>query len=313
MGQLICNALKESPMVAELTVCDPKFPEAFCEDEVQYLPSSQDLYIPSFHSIFVATPAEMHYKHLTDLIQRGAKNIYVEKPAVTSLDQYEHLKSIAGNCRIVIGYILRQSETAIALRQYLQQAEEEGFYPTLCNVTYQKYMPFHSDERAKTDLGVDEELVHVYDMVFNYFGFKKAETIHVCNRIEYDSEREDRIIRARHSYLMDFHEHYVMVNIKSSFRSKDQCREFFFTLSNDKGARRTIRLSFDTPGYIDKLRITSQTGEDVFRLDYPSLQKLNHQMNEVLDYFGNGNIQHLANLDDSKTVITHMQRNSHKG
>ncbi|GEM_PF-6485920 len=302
MGAFICKALKASPLVTTLYVCDTKYTNSYCEDGVQHIKSLEEADIPSFDCAFIATPANTHADIIERLIKNGIRNIYVEKPAVVTDDEFYRIASMMGDTKIVAGYILRQSSIMVALKQKLCDMHDEGYHMELCSVSYQKYLPADKEERAQGDLGVFEEVVHVWDLLFNFLEFKKGETVFSDSRLEFDTKKSDRVIYAQMSYLQKFDRNNALVLITSSFKSPDKRREFYFTFKNAVGERRDILLAFDCEDGLDHLTVTDIDGSVIYSEDYPSLNKLDHQFTEVFDYFTAGKKGELSVFAESLTI-----------
>lgn len=84
---------------------------------------------------------------------------------------------------------------------------------------------------------------------------------------------------------------------------KRKKREIFFTYKAGNGNRRHIHLSFDDQDGFDWLIVTEANGHVLYKEEYPSLEKLGHQMAEVLNYFKTGEQYNLSLFEESSTVL----------
>lgn len=308
MGQFIFRELKKSEYADEIAICDIKFEKNYEEDGIRYYRSLAETDIPYFDCIFVATPANTHCEVLEDLITRGAKNIYVEKPAVVNTEEFNRIAAIKGDCRIVSGYILRQTECMSSLRNIMSGLYDDGFRLEVCSVTYQKFLPVSHEERAKNDIGVFEEIVHVWDLIFNYFGLRCADIVHFCSRLETDREKEGRFIFADLSYLLHSEDCNALVHITSSFKAVSKKREFQFFFKDCDGNRRNVFLSFDNADNTDRVCVTDAHDTTIYRGEYPALTKLEQQTREVFRYFETGTRKNLALFEESETINSLIER-----
>lgn len=94
-----------------------------------------------------------------------------------------------------------------------------------------------------------------------------------------------------------------MLRLTSSFKSEERKREFFFTYKDENGNRRHIYLSFDNADGLDWLIVTEANGHILYKEEYPSLLKLDHQVAEILKYFETGEQYNLSLFEDSSTVL----------
>ena len=302
MGQFIARELKKSEYVDSLSICDIKFESNYIDGGVEYFKSLTDANVKNFDCVFVATPANTHCEVLEYLINSGVKNIYVEKPAVINAEEFDRISAIKGDCKIATGYILRQSESMSALRKVMSELYEEGFRLEVCSVTYQKFLPASYEERAKGDIGVFEEIVHVWDLIFNYFGLRRADIVYHGSRLEEDEEKAGRTIFADLSYLLESADCHALVHIISSFKALSKKREFQFFFKDTDGIRRNVFLSFDNADNTDRVLVTDSQDKTIYRGEYPALSKLEQQTREVFKYFESGNKKNLALFEDTSTI-----------
>lgn len=303
MGQFISNALKNCSMISKLVVSDLKFSEPFEEYGVRFIGDFNNYDISSFDCAFVSTTAITHCEVVEMLIKAGIKNIYIEKPAVMNKAEFDRINRIKGDCKIVTGYILRQSEPMFALKCIIDKMILDNYQMELCSVTYQKYLPNFAEERAKDDIGVFEEIVHIWDLLFNYLEFNLAKCEILDTILESDPDRNERKIYAKLSYYLRFKNSNALLRLTASFRADEKRREFFFTFKNEKGDRRHIYLSFDNEDGLDWLIVTEANGKTLYKEAYTSLEKLDHQVEEVINYFRTGKQYNLSLLEESATVL----------
>ena len=316
MGTYICNTLKQNDDVTEIVVYDKKFEqEEVQEGKVKFINKSELVGYDNIDCAFVATPVVTHYEIIQTLLDRGICRIYVEKPALVSEREHRHIARKKGGPEIICGYILRQSEPMFALKRIVDTMFKEGYKMDLCSVVYQKNLPAGSEPRTLTDIGVFEEIVHVWDLLFNYLQFSQADSKILENIQEVDPGRDDRIIYANFLYQLNFKgktdvipkPFTSIVNITSSFRAKEQKREFYFHFRDDDGNRRHVYLSFDNADGYDHLIVNDATGKVLYHEEYPSLEKLQNQTNKVINYFKSGYIDDLATIVDSEYVTDGME------
>lgn len=120
---------------------------------------------------------------------------------------------------------------------------------------------------------------------------------------ENDPERAERVIYAQLSYYLRFDHFNALLRLTSSFKSEERKREFFFTYKDENGNRRHIYLSFDNADGLDWLIVTEANGHILYKEEYPSLLKLDHQAAEILKYFETGEQYNLSLFEDSLTVL----------
>lgn len=303
MGKFICRALKNNKMISKLVVSDSKIQQPYEKDGVRFVGDIKGFDISEFDCAFVCTPATTHYQIAEMLLDAGCKNIYMEKPAVMNMEEYNKISKMKDDCKIVSGYILRQSEPIFAMKCIINKMLAEGFRMELCSVTYQKNLPNSMNERAQGDIGVFEEIVHIWDLLFNYLEFKLGECEMLDRLLENDPDRADRIIYAQLSYYLRFPDFNALLRLTSSFKAEEKKREFFFTYKDGNGNRRHIFLSFDNKTGSDWLIVTEANGHILYKEEYRSMAKLDHEMAEVLNYFKTGEQYNLSLFEDSLTVI----------
>ncbi|MEG2875694.1 MAG: hypothetical protein RR895_05465, partial [Hydrogenoanaerobacterium sp.] len=95
----------------------------------------------------------------------------------------------------------------------------------------------------------------------------------------------------------------ALLRLTSSFKAEEKKREFFFTYKDGNGNRRHIFLSFDNKTGSDWLIVTEANGHILYKEEYRSMAKLDHEMAEVLNYFKTGEQYNLSLFEDSLTVI----------
>lgn len=290
-------------MISELVVFDLKIQQSYEKDGVRFVGDIRGFDISEFDCTFVTKPATTHCQITEMLLNARCKNIYIEKPAVMNSEEYNKISRMKADCKIVTGYILRQSEPMFAMKCIIDKMLAEGFRMELCSVTYQKNLPNSAEERAQGDIGVFEEIVHIWDLLFNYLGFKLSECERLDSLLENDPDRTERIIYAQLSYDLRFPDFNTLLRLTSSFKAEEKKREFFFTYKDGNGNQRHIFLSFDNEDGFDWLIVTEANGHILYKEEYPSLAKLDHQVAEVLNYFKTGEQYNLSLFEDSSTVI----------
>jgi len=308
MGTYILSALKKIDAVTDICVCDSKFSMSFNEDGICFISSIEDIDISAFYCAFIATPVKTHFEITTDLISKGMKNIFVEKPVVNSLDDYYSLVSLGKDCRLVTGYILRQSLAANAMRDMIRDMRDEGYRMKSCDIVYQKYLPTGSEERTLSDFGVDDDLVHVLDLMFIYFGFGKEQPRLIENHVKRDDTRPERVLETDLIYALSGDKQESLISISLSFLALEKKREFRFCFINAKGEERIADLSFDNSDGMDRLVVSSNNAEAIILKENPSWEKLDHQMQQVFLYFCSGELKDVAPVEESKYLLELMEQ-----
>ena len=307
MGSLICQSLLKMPAVESLSVMDIRIGRVYEESGVRFLGEMSDGDIARYDAAFVATPGATHFSVTERLIRCGVRNIFVEKPAVVTMEELRRARAIRGDCRIAVGYILRQSRPAGLLRDTLRDLESRGYRMDHGSVVYEKYLPSCAEARARTDAGVLDEAVHIWDMIFNYWGLGPRGHALTQRHVAFDPERPDRPITASLTYQLHFEQYSAPLRVDSSFLAEKRRRVFTFVYRHPAGNIRSAELSFDGPEQEDRLQVTDGEGRVLQTSRAPSLVKLDRQMKQVLHFFQTGDRQELAVLDDEQVVIELLQ------
>jgi len=308
MGTYILSALKKINAVTDICVCDSKFSLPFNEDGITFIPSIKDIDISAFNCAFIATPVKTHFEITSDLISKGMRNIYVEKPVVNTLEDYYNLISLGKGCRLVTGYILRQSLAANAMRDLIRDMRREGYRMKSCDVIYQKYLPTGSEERTLSDFGVDDDLVHVLDLMFIYLGYRDEQPRLTKNHIKRDDVRPERVLETDLVYSLSGDKQESLISISLSFLAIEKKREFHFCFINKNGEERIADLSFDNSDGMDRLVVSSNNGSTIIHKENPSCEKLDLQMQQVFEYFNTGELKDIAPVEESKYLLELMEQ-----
>lgn len=327
MGRLIFRELQKVVNFDRCYICDPAFPDNCRQDgKIIYIHSLNTL-TPSSSlsssfssppplgaggaSAFIASTAHTHHSVLRSLIALGVKNIFVEKPAVMTVEEYDDIMSIASDCRICTGYILRHSECVQRIPTIIEEQVAQGFCPHYCTVEYSKYLPVDAEPRAQHDIGVFEELPHVWDLIFNYIQRTPLDYFReTYAKFFADPHKADRCIEAVLEYEGSVAGHPVTVALHSSFRSPQRHRQFHFHFmkTTASGAEhRQLLIDLDRPDNTDGLQL--MLGEEILCSEtYQSLAKLGNELSAAAHYFLTGDTGHLALFKDELTLIRLLKR-----
>lgn len=301
MGELILKELMSDERAGAVTVCDLKYTEDHVKDGVAFTGSLDRALLNGIDRAFVATPADTHAHVLARLLENGVKKIYVEKPAVVGKAELDEVRPLAKGARLAVGYILRQSDATAETMKRFEELTAGGYRLELASVSYQKYLPATFEERAMYDLGVFDETVHVWDLIFNCLGLSANELVFSDCVPEMDPEKPDRCIAARLYYLIRTAHDQALINVDASFRCPERRREFFFTFKNSDGKRKSLLLTFDSADGTDSLDLID--GDTVTRrFEWPALVKLSRQIKQTFDFFETGERGRLASFEESETI-----------
>lgn len=303
MGKLILHELEQLPELGMLYVCDIAFDKDYEEDGKVFFRNINKVKKLHVDVAFVAATASAHFDILKTLISFGVRNIFVEKPAVLTVEEYSQIMAISADCRIVIGYILRHADSISVLKELADKAVAEGFHLDTCKVVYEKYLPVTAEERAWTDLGIFDETPHIWDLLFNYLGLKNADSMTIaCRDVKYEESKPDRAIEATFIYDLSFAEKSTTVAIHSSFLSKDRKRCFEFCYSRN-AEKRVIVVDLDRPENKDVVLVKDGNDNIVFSCDYPSLTKIRNEIHASMEYFNTGRNPNIALFSTENIVL----------
>lgn len=303
MGKLIIRELEQLPELGMLYVCDIAFDKDYEEEGKVFFRNINKIKELHVDAAFVAATASAHFDILKTLISFGISNIFVEKPAVLTLEEYRQIMAISDDCRIGTGYILRHADAVTSLKKLIDGISAEGFLLDICKVDYGKYLPVTAEERAWTDLGIFEETPHIWDLLFNYLGLRNADSIAVsCKEVNYEDVKPDRAIDARFIYSLCFAGVNATIDIHSSFMSieRKRCFEFVYT-RNDECRRITTNL--DCPENKDVLVMKDENDNVIFNKEYPSLTKLRNEIAACMEFFATGYNANIALFETEDIVL----------
>lgn len=302
MGRLLLSQLEQLPELGMLYVCDITFEEDRKEEGQEYFRSIERAKDLPIDVAFIAATACAHFGLIKTLIGFGIKNIFVEKPAVLSIEEYNQIMAISKDCRIATGYILRHADSINALKSLLEETKGEGFRMESCKVNYEKYLPVTAEARAMTDLGIFDEMPHIWDLLFNYFDFKAADISLCSSEVQYEEEKKDRAVVGTFVYDLSISEDKTVVNIHSSFLSSERKRRFEFVyVKGDE--RRIIAVDLDSPENKDYLTIEGGEGNILLSNEYPSLTKVRNEVNAAMEYFLTSSNPHIALFNTENVVL----------
>lgn len=285
MGGLICRELEQLPDIEHLYICDIAFEEDRIEGRKILFRDIENVRNSTIDVAFIASTANTHYEILRILISMGIRNIFVEKPAVMTISEYEGIMAIASDCHIVTGYILRHADSVRKTKNVIDQVLADGYHLESCDVCYEKYLPVTAEPRAMTDIGVFEETPHIWDLLFNYLGLAKADRWEPTTTVvRYEDAKPDRAVEAVLGYQFFFGCHTANLRINSSFLSAQRHRRFHFVYTNGE-SRREISLELDNENCCDILRVSDENGDSLHADSFPSLTKLRNEILTALSYF----------------------------
>ena len=285
MGKNIWRSLKKNPTVSKIYVVDPVFTdEPVVENQFRRFED-----IPTdvrLDAAFVASNSVTHCDVLMQALGKGISNIFCEKPMCLTQKEYRLIeKNLPENGRFVVDYILRSSPAIQSFQDALSQKLTDGYELTACNIDYGKDK--RQDPRRFKDIGVYEELYHIWDLCLNGPLFGKVKDIRVLQNVYIpDPEIKGRCIQQRFKYrLQRDNGKSFLLNLNSSFQKDHLIRSFvcFLRKGDDK---QTVSLIFDQNGE-DKCIVVSgdnQVQTQVFQ----SNLKLDTMINDSLRYFQDG-------------------------
>ena len=202
------------------------------------------------------------------------------------LTQREHKiinQKLPSDSRFVVDYILRSSGALRAFHESFKELKSSGYQLTACNIDYGKDKT--KDPRRFKDIGVYEELYHVWDLCFNGPLFGNIKDIRVLQNVYTpDPEISGRCIQQRFKYRIQQEDgKSFLLNLNSSFQKDHQERTFtcFFKKGEDK---QILTLSFDK----NKEDVCIRTNANNESKNFPANVKLDTIINDCINYFLTG-------------------------
>ncbi len=289
MGKLTYRHLCEVEELTHFHIIDRNKEERFDADNVTFYSSMDEL--PRDKKIdyaFVLTPAVTHHDMMRRSIELGIRNIFVEKPAVCTQKEMDDINKLRKNCKIVVGYILRQSGIMKNLKIVFNKMRQTGFNLKKAEITYVKDK--RGSVRNLMDIGIFEEVYHIWDMLFNCLNLKKADKIiYGPNKFEEDPLRAGRIEAGDIRYTLYSGDKRTDIAITSSFKNPVRKREFEFQFANAAGVTKKVILNFDTEDGYDKVVVLNDKNMVEYQAKEKALEKLSKQIRNIFQYFHSGN------------------------
>ena len=285
MGKNIYRSLKKNADIQNFYVVDP----VFTDEQVVPLQFKSFDDIPSgvrLDAAFIASNSVTHFDVLKKTIGAGIQNIFCEKPMCLTQREYQIInKKLSPDARFVVDYILRSSQALPAFQSAYNHLLKDGYQLMSCNIDYGKDK--RQDPRRFKDIGVYEELYHVWDLCFNGPLFGDIKDIRVLqNTYIPDPEIKGRCIQQRFKYRIqgDNGKSFIL-NLNSSFQKDRQERSFicFFKKGEDQ---QILSLVFDKAKQ-DKCILVSQDNQ-IKDQTFPSDTKLDTIINDSISYFQTG-------------------------
>lgn len=309
MGKYIYNVLRQSDQVSEICVCDIAFEKEYTEGNTCFVKSIDEMDLSDFDCAFIVSPATTHFDYLVRLLNAGIKNIYVEKPIVITESEYDIVDSMRKDAKIATGYILRQSSALEDALKFSKELFDEEFVVDFSAIRYQKPYSSIEAERAESDLGIFEELVHIYDLlfVFDTIGYGDVSFNLIDYHFERDPKNKDRFISANLNYECDFGYKKTFVQIMSSFKADYKKRVLFATGSNRNGELGHLYVSFDSEDGKDRAYLFSDDRGQIFFKESDSTDKLYIEIDKVFKYFDTGDPSNLEIFENDRENIGYME------
>ncbi len=258
---------------------------------------------------FILTPGRTHFEMMRQAINLGIKNIFVEKPAVCTPKEMQEIKKIGRDCKIVVGYILRQSGIMNGLKIISNKLRKTGYDLKQINVTYVK--DIRGEARNKTDMGVFDEAYHIWDTVFNCLGLKSADKIvYKSGKFEEDPVLSGRAEFADIRYTLHFGKKKTDVTIVSSFKSPIKKREFEFQYVHSSGATKRVVFEFDGEDGFDRVQVINDKNKIEYQNKSPSLEKLAKQIDCIMRYFNTDDKGNLHTVNESELLQNIFDKSS---
>ncbi len=282
MGQNIYRSLQKNPKVRNIYMvdpnCVPEEPLPLLFKKFQDLPHSAHI-----NAAFIATNSVTHFDILNFVLNSGIKNVFCEKPMCLTQEEYDGIiPKLPPDSRFVVDYILRVSQALHTFQKEFANLCARGYHLTACNVDYGKDKT--KDPRRFKDIGVYEELYHVWDLCFNGPLFGPIEHISVLKNIYIpDPEIKGRCIQRRFKYrIQRANEKPFLLNLNSSFQKDHLERKFTCFFKKDK-QKQTLTLSFDKDK--EDLCIRTTASGRTYTKNFPAPIKLDTMINDSVLYF----------------------------
>lgn len=323
MGRLIYKFLKENQSVKNIYIVDPNprcEPPVACYDTFENLPEDANV-----SAAFIASNSITHCDVLEKVLKAGIKNIFCEKPMCLTQDEYKRVQNVAPkDARIVVDYLLRSSGAVRAVQKKIQLLKNAGYKLIGGQVDYGKDKT--KDPRRFRDIGVYEELYHIWDLCLNGPLFGKLKDVQVARNIPMPDEKIDgRIIQQRFKYILtDENDEKIPLKLMSSFQKSRRQRSFIFFFSkkeaevgknkveqfnlDEKEKTRIVSLIFDNDFKKDQC-LTIDEYNHVERLDFEANKKLENMINDSIIYFSTGKkASYLHSAEDSQAFHTLLEQ-----
>lgn len=308
MGRLIDRFLRKEKRVSQIYIIDPA-PKEKLPADVSIYPCLQALpKTARIKAAFVAASCVNHFDILQQVIQAGIRNIFCEKPMCLTQKEYRDLKAITPpDAKIIVDYILRSSPALTRFQQQVADLQAQGFQVKRCHVVYGKDMT--QDNRRFRDMGIYEDLYHVWDLCFNRGGiFGDVRQVTPLKKICYpDLEVKNRCVAQRFTALVETaQQQKCFLNVYADFAWPRKQRGFVFYLYKGQ-EKQTVSLLFDQQGQDKCIHVDSQGQTHVSA--FPSHQKLGREITDVLTYFESGQrAPYFHDAEDSLRLADIMER-----
>jgi len=147
-----------------------------------YATISEALQQYTYTAAVIATPTSLHITALTELLNAGIPNIYIEKPVSHSYEGIDAILQQAGNTRIMVGFDMHYDPGLQKVKELITSTTIGT--PVSVNAQVGQYLPDwrpHEDYRKgmsaqrATGGGVMLDLVHEFDYLYWLMG--EADTI----------------------------------------------------------------------------------------------------------------------------------------
>ncbi len=286
MGRLIDRFLRKEKRVSQIYIIDPALEEKQSANMPIY-PSLQKLpKTARIEAAFIAASCVNHFDVLQQVLQAGIRNIFCEKPMCLTQAEYKDLQALTpADTKIIVDYILRSSPALTCFQQQVSDLQEQGFQVKRCHIVYGKDMT--QDSRRFRDMGIYEDLYHVWDLCFNQGIFGEVRQITPLRKICYpDSEVKNRCVAQRFTALVETaKQQKSFLNVYADFAWVRKQRAFVFYLYKGQ-EKQKISLIFDQQGQDKCIHIDSQGQMHIQA--FPSHEKLGREIADVLTYFQGG-------------------------
>ncbi len=312
MGRLTFEHLRKAQKAEHIYIVEPDADRWIIDDNVIFYKDILELPVSKkMDCAFIITPAVTHFEIMKHVISMGIKNIFVEKPAVCSAEELQSIQMLGRDCKIVVGYILRQSGTINDLTNLLSDMQKEGYVLKDINVLYVK--DANEEGRLRTDIGVLDEAFHAWDILFNCLNLKRVTKISSGpNRFKQDCIYPDKYIQGKMTYSLLSGNKQTEISMLSSFESPVKKRDFLFRFTHERKAEKKVLLSFDNPDGFDRISVWDNAERPVFFKQYFALEKLKKQIDAVFTYFSSSQKGILHILSDSFVLqqVYHLTNNA---